>query len=111
MARYKVIIAYDGTHFQGFQRQVKGRTVQGVLEDALRQLKWDSKSILSAGRTDTGVHALGQVIVFDLAWNRLDEELLRALNALLPGDVAARSVEQVGAYFHPRYDAILGRYR
>ena len=111
MARYKVIIAYDGTHFQGYQRQVKARTVQGVLEDALRQLNWDSRSILSAGRTDTGVHALGQVVAFDLAWDRLDEDLRKSLNALLPEDVAARSVEQVEACFHPRYDAILRRYR
>ena len=68
MARYQVILAYDGTHFAGFQRQARSRTVQGVVEAALRQLGWQGRAILSAGRTDTGVHASGQVIAFDLDW-------------------------------------------
>jgi tRNA pseudouridine38-40 synthase len=65
MAHYKVILAYDGTDFQGFQRQVKDRTVQASVEAALRSIGWQNSTILGAGRTDTGVHASGQVIAFE----------------------------------------------
>lgn len=114
MARYQVIIAYDGTDFIGFQRQAGGaekRTVQGVLEDALRNIGWQGRSLLSAGRTDTGVHASGQVIAFDLEWAHSPQALLAALNANLPPDVAVRAVEPAAADFHPRYDALARRYR
>jgi len=112
MARYKVILAYDGTHFQGFQRQKSGvRTVQGEVEQALRGLGWEGKSILSAGRTDTGVHASGQVIAFDFVWNHSVQALTRAVNAHLPPDVAALDVRIAPEGFHPRFDAILRTYR
>jgi tRNA pseudouridine38-40 synthase len=124
MARYQVIIAYDGTRYMGYQRQQaspvsqpvmveKGgvRTVQGEVEAALRQMGWDGRSILSAGRTDTGVHAAGQVIAFDLEWHHTLQELCQALNAHLPADIAAQHVVQVRPDFHPRYDAVARRYR
>src|SRR5436190_2225405 len=66
MARYQVILAYDGTGFQGSQRQVNIRTVQGELEKSLRKYGWSEKSVLMAGRTDTGVHATGQVAVLEV---------------------------------------------
>lgn len=110
MARYQVILAYDGTRFLGFQRQGEARTVQAEVEKALRQLNWDGSSVLAAGRTDTGVHASGQVISFDLDWHHPIDELLRALNAYLPEDVAAREIIQAGADFHPRYDATSRKY-
>ncbi|MBI3158930.1 MAG: tRNA pseudouridine(38-40) synthase TruA [Chloroflexi bacterium] len=110
MARYQVILAYDGTQFKGMQRQARGRTVQGVLEEALRQLGWQGRSALSAGRTDAGVHASGQVAAFDLDWRHTPEDLLKALNALLPEDAAARAVKAATPKFHPRYDAIARRY-
>ena len=69
MARYKLILAYDGTAFAGSQRQAKHRTVQGALEKALRELGWSARSVTLAGRTDTGVHASGQVAAFELEWN------------------------------------------
>jgi tRNA pseudouridine38-40 synthase len=84
--------------------------VQGVVEDALRQLGWQGKSLLTAGRTDTGVHASGQVIAFDLHWPHPENDLLRALNANLPADVAANKVSVVPADFHPRYKAVWRRY-
>jgi tRNA pseudouridine38-40 synthase len=65
MARYKLILAYDGTEFQGSQRQVRSRTVQGELEKALRPLGWNDGSVVLAGRTDAGVHATGQVAALD----------------------------------------------
>lgn len=109
--RYKVILIYDGAEFSGFQRQANARTVQEVVEVALRQLGWQGKSILAAGRTDTGVHAEGQVVAFDLEWRHSTSELKHALNAHLPQDVAAREILAVHGDFHPRYDAISRRYR
>jgi tRNA pseudouridine38-40 synthase len=112
MARYQVILAYDGTDFVGSQRQAKkSRTVQGELEKALRQLGWSGRSALLAGRTDTGVHASGQVAAFDLDWAHADGDLLRALNANLPADMAVRDICIVPPKFHPRFDATSRRYR
>lgn len=105
MARYQIILAYDGTDFKGFQRQAEARTVQGVVEIALDRLGWQDRAILFAGRTDTGVHGEGQVIAFDLEWSHSNEELGRALNANLPDDVAVRTVREAAPVFHPRYDA------
>ncbi len=113
MARYQVILAYDGAHFLGSQRQAKPdgsslsrpRTVQGELEKALHKIGWSGSSILLAGRTDTGVHATGQVAAFDLEWSHTDNELLHALNAVLPADLAVRGVRVTAADFHPRFDA------
>ncbi len=111
MARYQLILAYDGTHFFGFQRQGLKRTVQLELETALRSLGWEGRAVLSAGRTDTGVHAVGQVVAFDLDWKHTEDDLLRAVNARLPADVAVRRVKIVDNHFHPRFDALSRRYR
>jgi tRNA pseudouridine38-40 synthase len=111
MARYKVVLAYDGTEFQGFQRQATVRTIQGSVEDALKSLGWRDKSIIGAGRTDAGVHASGQVISFDFDWNHSTQDLRNALNSNLPVDIAAKSVELVEADFHARYSAVARRYR
>jgi tRNA pseudouridine38-40 synthase len=111
MARYQITLAYDGTDFQGFQRQGKFRTVQSVVEAALRQLNWQGRTILAAGRTDTGVHAAGQVVAFDLDWAHSPEALGRALNASLPDDVAVKEVIVAADDFHPRYAAISRTYR
>jgi len=110
MARYQIIIAYDGTEFKGFQRQAKARTVQGVLEAALHRIGWQGQLILGAGRTDTGVHAAGQVAGFDIDWEHTPQALQEAINANLPADVAVRQVQPVEADFHPRYDALARRY-
>ncbi len=111
MARYQVILAYDGSGFQGSQRQAKIRTVQGELERALRKLGWSERSVIMAGRTDTGVHATGQVAAFDLEWTHADERLLKALNAALPPDLAIKSLREASADFHPRFDATSRCYR
>lgn len=111
MARYQLKLAYDGTGFFGFQRQGNTRTVQKVLESALAQMGWDDKTILFAGRTDSGVHASGQIAVFDLDWNHSCEKLKTAINAKLPVDVAVSEVNQADAEFHPRYDASSRIYR
>lgn len=111
MARYQVILSYDGTEFHGFQRQGNDRTVQLEVENALRRIGWEGKSILAAGRTDTGVHANGQVIAFDLDWPHGTETLARALNAHCPFDIGVRSVAAVADTFHPRFDATWRTYR
>ena len=111
MARYQLTLAYDGTGFFGSQRQANRRTVQGELEKALCNLGWTGRSIIMAGRTDTGVHATGQVTSFDLDWSHSDEELVRALNTVLPADMAVLEAQLVQAKFHPRFDAISRSYR
>ncbi len=111
MARYQVILAYDGTGFTGSQKQANSRTVQGELERALRNLGWTGRSVLMAGRTDTGVHATGQVAAFDLEWTHSADKLLGALNADLPSDLVIRSLFQASADFHPRFDATSREYR
>ena len=111
MARYQLTLAYDGTDFFGSQRQASKRTVQGELEQALCKLGWTGRSVIMAGRTDTGVHATGQVASFDLDWSHSDEELVRALNAALPADMAVHQARMVHAKFHPRFDALSRCYR
>jgi tRNA pseudouridine(38-40) synthase len=111
----RAIVAYDGTDFCGFQiqrsrggqRPASGtpRTVQGALEDALAQILQKPTSCFAAGRTDSGVHAVGQVVAFGAEWHRPLTDLHRALNAVLPGDVAVRCLSTASPGFHPRYDA------
>lgn len=110
MARYQVILAYDGSGFTGSQRQANSRTVQGEFEKALRKIGWSGRSVLMAGRTDTGVHASGQVAAFDLEWMHKNEQLLKALNAELPPDLAVRRLLSAKADFHPRFDAVSRTY-
>ena len=110
MARYQLTLAYDGTDFFGSQRQTNKRTVQGELEKALCKLRWTGRTIVMAGRTDTGVHATGQVAAFDLDWSHADEFLVRALNAVLPADMAVHQARMVHPSFHPRFDASSRRY-
>jgi len=112
MARYQVILAYDGAGFTGSQRQANSRTVQGELENALHKIGWTGKSVVMAGRTDTGVHASGQVAAFDFnEWSHPAESLLLALNAKLPADMAVKNLKPVHADFHPRFDALSRAYR
>lgn len=104
--RYRAVVAYDGTHFFGFQRQAGDTpTVQGALEAALERVTRQPVSVTGAGRTDSGVHASGQVIAFDAAWGHPTGALLRALNANLPDTVALQTLAEAAADFHPRYDA------
>lgn len=111
MARYRAVVEYDGADFLGFQRQAHGRTVQGELETALGRIGWTGSAVLGAGRTDAGVHAAGQVIAFDFDWQHGTGDLVRALNANLPGDAAVKQVEECAPSFHPRFEARGRRYR
>jgi tRNA pseudouridine38-40 synthase len=103
--RFKVIVEYDGTDFSGWQRQREERTVQGVLEDAIRSMTGESVFLRGAGRTDAGVHADGQVATFDLEVNIPPRGLLRGLNAELPPDVALVDVAEAAPDFDARFSA------
>ena len=110
--RYGATVEYDGTDFAGFQLQLNARTVQGELEAALARLNGGERvAVDGAGRTDAGVHATGQVIAFTYTGRVPDEELQRAVNALLPRDVAIRDLRRVPDGFHPRYAARYREYR
>lgn len=104
--RYRAVLAYDGTRYRGFQRQAGDTpTVQGALEAAIQRVTQQAVTVVGAGRTDTGVHATGQVIAFDAAWQHPTEALWRAINANAPDDIALQSLANTDATFHPRYDA------
>jgi tRNA pseudouridine38-40 synthase len=110
--RIKAVIAYDGTDYHGFQRQSPDRepSIQGTLETALSRIEQPG-SVIGAGRTDAGVHASGQVIAFDVNWRHGLDDLQRALNAVLPENLAVLELEPAADDFHPRYDAISREYR
>jgi len=110
--RYMARVEYDGTDFAGFQVQPGARTVQGELEATLARISGGSRiRVVAAGRTDAGVHATDQVIAFTDPKGRPAAELARALDALLPEDVAIRNVRRVSAGFNPRYAARYREYR
>jgi tRNA pseudouridine38-40 synthase len=114
MTKYKAVVEYDGTDYIGFQRQApeRGQTVQGELEVALADLNQGNPvTVLAAGRTDTGVHALGQVIAFNLEWRHGPQVLVKAVNAHLSTAISVRAVEECPAEFHPRFAARGRRYR
>ena len=105
MTRYKATISYDGTLFAGFQRQTKERSVQEELEKTLQKLNSGQfVKIHGAGRTDSGVHAYGHVIHFDLPQERDFEKLRFGLDTQAPEDIDVVSVEQVSDDFHSRYN-------
>jgi tRNA pseudouridine38-40 synthase len=108
---HKLTLAYRGTDFSGWQRQHDKRTVQGCIEDALEKI-WSAKiSLQGSGRTDTGVHAHGQVASFNAPRLHTDEVLQRALNANLPRDVRVIKCRLVSPAFHARFDAQGKTYR
>lgn len=110
MPNYLLTIAYDGTHFHGWQRQEGFRTVQEVLEHACAAIDCPGVHVEGAGRTDTGVHALGQCAHVVLPRAFPPERLLFALNANLPEDVAVQAVRPAPDGFHARFHARGKRY-
>lgn len=109
--RIKAVVAYDGTGYGGFQRQKNAPSIQEELERVLERLTGVPTQVLSAGRTDAGVHAEGQVIAFDVAWRHPLGDLRRGMNALLPSQIAVSRLEVVAPTFHPRYAAVRRWYR
>ena len=105
MTTFKLVLEYDGTHYSGWQRQLNAPTIQATLEDALASIAQTRLAVVGAGRTDAGVHALGQVVSFRTDRGLSRREWLRALNARLPADISALSVDEVPDEFHARYSA------
>ena len=112
MPRYRISVEYDGGPFVGWQRQDTGPSIQAALEDAIFAFSGERVRVQCAGRTDSGVHARGQVAHFDLAVEKSTEEVRGALNYhLKPNPIAVPSVEIVPADFHARFSATWRRYR
>jgi len=111
MRTLKLTLSYDGTRLVGWQRQAEGDSVQGLLEDALARFEGGPLTVHGAGRTDAGVHALGQVASAHVTFAHDVATLVRALNAQLPEDVRVLAAEDAGADFHARFDARTKTYR
>jgi tRNA pseudouridine38-40 synthase len=111
MAWFKLTLAYDGTEFSGWQRQPDRRTVQAEVERAWLEITGETVRVTAAGRTDAGVHALGQVVGVESATRIEPAALVLALNARMPEDVAVRGVESAPDSFHATTDAQRKRYR
>jgi tRNA pseudouridine38-40 synthase len=103
--KYKLLIAYDGTRYGGWQIQPNALSIQALIQNALRTLLREEIDATGAARTDSGVHALGQVAHFSFAASLELSKLRHSLNALLPPDVRIRQIEPTTSDFHARYDA------
>ena len=101
----KLTLAYEGTHYSGWQRQSEDVTVQAVIEEKIGLMVGDPVTLIASGRTDAGVHALGQVCNFRSGTRIGLEELKKGLNSLLPDDIFIKEAEDVPLEFHSRYDA------
>lgn len=111
MQTIKLTIAYEGTAYSGWQYQPQRNTVQGVVEDALNRVTGEVIRTVASGRTDAGVHALGQVVSFSTESRLPPEVLQRALNAELPADVVVQCAEKAPQDFHATHHALRKRYR
>ena len=111
MRTFKLTLAYDGTEYAGWQMQPGKRTIQAALEGALAKITGETIRVAASGRTDAGVHALGQVVSFSSDTALAPEVVRNALNAELPRDIAAVAVEYAAERFHARRDCVRKRYR
>lgn len=105
MRNIKLVLEYDGTNYAGFQRQKNHATIQQVLEEKLTEITKETIKISGSGRTDAGVHALGQVINFHTESNVPTQAFVPALNSLLPKDIVVVSSKEVSEKFHARFSA------
>jgi tRNA pseudouridine38-40 synthase len=105
MRRIKIELSYDGTNYHGWQLQPGLATIQGVLEEIISEIEGQPVQVAGSGRTDAGVHALAQVAAFSIANPIPVENLLRAMNRLLPRDIRVTRAEEAPFDFHPRFQA------
>jgi len=105
MPTLKLVLEYDGTCYAGWQRQPHHPTIQEAVEQAVQRVSRTRVSVIGAGRTDSGVHALGQVVSFRTECDWLASTWMRALNAVLPKDIAVRSSALASDHFHAQHDA------
>jgi tRNA pseudouridine38-40 synthase len=109
--RLKLTVAYDGTAFRGWARQPGQRTVEGILDEALGRIYGTAAKLAVAGRTDTGVHALANVVSVDVTGGPPPARAVEALNAVLPDDVAVIHADEAASDFHARHSARSRSYR
>jgi len=110
LTRIRMTVEYDGSRYHGFQIQHNANTVQAELENGIKRLTGDQVSIICAGRTDSGVHALGQVIAFDTQTSIPGDKWQFALNSFLPPDIQIIESNECHPHFHPRFDALSKTY-
>lgn len=110
MRKIRLLIEYDGTAYQGWQIQKEGITIQGIIEGKILKITGEQSRVIGAGRTDAGVHALGQVAAFRTE-SRLDPQTIkRALNAMIPQDIKVLEASETDGSFNPRNDAVKKSY-
>ena len=105
MKRVMLTVAYDGTNYHGWQVQANGETIEGILNRCLSELLGEDVAVIGASRTDSGVHALGNVAVFDTDSPIPADKISYALNRRLPEDIKVQKSEEVARAFHPRHTA------
>jgi tRNA pseudouridine38-40 synthase len=105
MKKYKLLLAYDGTHYVGWQIQPNGNSIQHILQETLSILLKENCIVIGAGRTDAGVHAIGQVAHFQTSYTGALLPLLKSLNGMLPHDIRVKLLEEVEDSFHARFSA------
>ncbi len=105
MPNYKISIQYDGTNYFGWQSQPSGKTIQDNIVKSIHQITHQKVNLIGSGRTDSGVHAFGQVANFKLETEIDEFKFKKSLNSLLPSDISIKEIEQVNDNFHARFDA------
>lgn len=108
---YKIIVAYDGTNYSGWQIQSNSSSIQEIIQTLLEKILQESVKVIGSGRTDAGVHALGQTAHFKTQKKVDEQRILKSLNALLPPDIRILSMEQVTNDFHSQYGTTTKIYR
>ena len=111
VATFKLVVSYRGTDFCGWQKQNNGNSIQETVEEALSCILCGKTGVIASGRTDAGVHSLGQVVAFKTGVNRSAENIRQGLNGLLPDSVRVLSVQKVSDDFHPQFQAKKKAYR
>lgn len=110
MPNYKIVVQYDGSDYSGWQSQPSGRTIQDNIVKIIDQITHQNVNLIGSGRTDSGVHALGQVANFNLH-SEIDEyKFKKSLNSLLPSNISIKSIVKVNDNFHARFDALKRSY-
>jgi tRNA pseudouridine38-40 synthase len=110
LRNYKLIVQYDGTNYSGWQIQLNAKSVQGVLQDNINLIANEKINLIGAGRTDSGVHALGQTANFRISKELDLYRFKHSLNSILPRDIAVKNIIEVDEEFHSRYDAVKRNY-
>ena len=108
---FKMIVSYRGTDFCGWQKQSNGNSLQETVEEALARILCEQTGVIASGRTDAGVHSLGQVVAFRTSVNRSAENIRQGLNGLLPYSIRVLSAQRVPDGFHPQFQAKKKAYR